>query len=234
MNKLVKEFFQKYQINISDAQSLQFQKFYELLVSENEKYNLTSITEKNDVALKHFLDCCLCENEFSKNATVCDMGSGAGFPAIPLIIMRPDLKFTLVDSNAKKINFLKLVVVELNLQNIEVVNCRAEDFAHLAKFREHFDFATARAVSETAVLVELLIPLLKIGGKAILLKSVKINEEIEKAKNALICLNSKIEKIKNYKIKEIDAERNILVIKKEKSTTGKYPRKNGIPSKNPL
>lgn len=228
----IKEVFSKYGFSLSALQIDQFERYYEFLISENKKYNLTAITEKNDVIFKHFLDSCLAEKNIIKNAKIIDIGSGAGFPSIPLKILRPDIKFVLVDSLNKRVNFLNELIKILNLQDVEAVHARAEDY--IKDNREKFDYAVARAVAPLNTLLEYLVPYVKVGGECLIYKSQKLEEEIETSQNALKVLGCKVEKIESFNIDEIDAARKILIIKKCFVTPIKYPRGKNLPKTKPI
>lgn len=228
----LKSVFEKYGISISNEQQKKFELFFDFLIEKNKVMNLTAITHPQEVLFKHFLDSVLPQNLFEKNSKIIDVGSGAGFPAIPLKITRDDLQIVMIDSLQKRVNFLNDTTKLLSLQNITALHFRAEDFAKTHK--ECFDTATARAVAPLNTLVEYLLPFVKIGGKCIIYKSTKLNEEIENAKNAINILGGKIEEIKNYKIDEFELERNVLVIKKIKPTDKKYPRDKNAPKLKPL
>ena len=230
--KILESLFAKYNIPLSDEQKTQFDKYFSMLVETNKVLNLTAITEENDVAVKHFLDSALPCNLFPQNASVVDVGSGAGFPALPLKIVRPDLHVCMVDSLNKRVNFLNSVIFELKLENTTATHSRAEDFAKT--HREKFDVAVARAVASLNTLVEYLLPLVKVGGFAIVYKSSKLSEEIEAAKKAISVLGGKIERIKNFVIEEGDLERNILIIRKVSKTPPQYPRDKNKPKTSPI
>ncbi len=233
--KKLQDLFNKYNIILSETQTKQFDLFFNNLVETNKLFNLTAITEENEVAIKHFLDSALPHTIFSQNAKVIDVGSGAGFPAIPLKIVRPDLDICMIDSLNKRINFLQECIKLLDLNKISAVHARAEEFAQ--KHRESFDYAIARAVAPLNTLVEYLLPLIKVGGKAVIYKSSKLEEEIVEAKNALQILGGKIETVLNFEIDEPDfdkIERKILIINKIKQTPTKYPRSANKPKTNPL
>lgn len=168
------------------------------------------------------------------NIEIVDVGTGAGFPGIPLSIMNPTLKITLVDSLNKRLIFLQEVVDKLNLKNIKIIHARAEEFGQNKNYREKFDFATSRAVANLSTLSEYLIPLVKINGKVISMKASEAHKEIDDAKNAIRILGGKIEKIEEFNLPESDIGRTIIIIKKEKQTPNKYPRKPGTPSKEPI
>ena len=228
----IKEVFSKYGFSLSSLQINQFERYYEFLISENKKYNLTAITEKNDVIFKHFLDSCLAEKNIIKNAKIIDIGSGAGFPSIPLKILRPDIKFVLVDSLNKRVNFLNELIKTLNLQDVVAVHARAEDY--IKDNREKFDYAVARAVAPLNTLLEYLVPYVKVGGECLIYKSQKLEDEIETSQNALKVLGCKVEKIESFNIDEIDAARKILIIKKCFVTPIKYPRGKNLPKTKPI
>ena len=211
-----------------------FYKYMELLIEWNQKINLTAIIEPEEIILKHFIDSITILKYIEKDAKIVDVGTGAGFPGIPVSIMRPDLKITLVDSLNKRLIFLQEVIKELNLENIEIIHSRAEEFGQNKKYRESFDIATSRAVANLSTLSEYLIPLVKIGGKVISMKAADANNEINDAKNAIEILGGKINKIDEFNLPNSDIGRTIILINKEKSTPNKYPRKPGTPSKEPI
>lgn len=224
------ELFSKYNISLTSLQEDMFLKYFEFLVEENQKYNLTAITEKEEVFSKHFLDSALPISIFKNNASVIDIGSGAGFPAVPLKILKDSLSVTMVDSLNKRVNFLNQLCSLLNLKNISAIHARAEEF--IKNNREKFDYAVARAVAPLNTLLEYLVPYLKVGGRCVIYKSQKLDEELKNAENAIKILNVKIEKILTYQIG--DAERKILVMQKFASTNAKYPRGKNLPKLKPL
>lgn len=226
----IKEIFEKHKIVLSEEQERQFLKYYDFLVSENQKYNLTAITSKEEVFYKHFLDSVLPESEITENAKIIDIGSGAGFPAVPLKIVRSDLKFTLVDSLNKRVNFLNELFILLNLGDIKAVHARAEDF--IKENRESYDFAVARAVAPLNTLLEYMVPYLKVGGRCLIYKSQKLEEEIVEAKKAMEILSVKIVKVLEYELG--DASRKILIVEKTEKTNEKYPRGKNLPKLKPL
>ena len=226
----IKEIFEKHKIVLSEEQERQFLKYYDFLVSENQKYNLTAITSKEEVFYKHFLDSVLPESEITENAKIIDIGSGAGFPAVPLKIVRSDLKFTLVDSLNKRVNFLNELFILLNLSDIKAVHARAEDF--IKENRESYDFAVARAVAPLNTLLEYMVPYLKVGGRCLIYKSQKLEEEIIEAKKAMEILSVKIVKVLEYELS--DASRKILIVEKTEKTNEKYPRGKNLPKLKPL
>lgn len=230
--KNLEKIFENYQIKLDENQKNQFDLFYHFLVSENEKMNLTAITDEDEVIIKHFLDSVLPHKFFEQNAKVVDVGSGAGFPAIPLKILRSDLNFSLVDSLNKRVDFLNKTISLLKLDKISAFHSRVEDFAK--DNREKFDIAIARAVAPLNTLVEYLLPLVKIGGKAIIYKSTKLEEELSQAQKAIKVLGGEVEKNVTYTIKEENLQRNILIVKKVASTPQKYPRPQNKPKNNPI
>ena len=229
----MKKLFEKFNIEITQKQLNLFEEYRKILLFYNDKFNITSITEENEVNEKHFLDSVLCKSLFMDNSKVIEIGSGGGFPSIPLKIMREDLSFTLVEATGKKCTFLKEVVKELKLDGVEVINGRAEVLATSKEFRENFDHATARAVARLNVLCEYCIPFVKVGGSFISLKG-KAEEEIEEAKNAIKVLGGKIEKVENYQLPIENSTRAIIKINKISSTPSLYPRGNGKERKMPL
>lgn len=221
-------------ITLSEIQLKQFYNYMNLLIEWNKKINLTAITEPNEIILKHFVDSLTISKYISDGTRVVDVGTGAGFPGIPLKIYRQDIEITLLDSLQKRINFLDEVIRELNLEKIETIHSRVEDFGKDKKYREKFDIATSRAVANLATLSEYLLPLVKIGGKVISMKGSLIEEELENSKNAIKILGGKIEKVDEFNLPNSDISRNIVLIDKIKETPNKYPRKAGEPSKKPL
>ena len=221
---------------LTDRQKEQYERYFELLVEWNEKINLTAITEKDEVYLKHFYDSIapilqgLIENQPIR---LLDIGAGAGFPSLPMKILFPELDVTIIDSLNKRINFLHLLAEELGLSGVHFYHGRAEDFAQDKAFRAQFDIVTARAVARMQVLSELTIPYLKVGGRLLALKASNAPEELEEAKNALNLLFSKVEDNLQYELPNGDP-RYITVVEKKKETPNKYPRKAGMPNKRPL
>lgn len=221
---------------LTDRQKEQYERYFELLVEWNEKINLTAITDKEEVYLKHFYDSIapilqgLIENQPIR---LLDIGAGAGFPSLPMKILFPELDVTIIDSLNKRINFLHLLAEELGLDGVHFYHGRAEDFAQDKAFRAQFDLVTARAVARMKVLSELTIPYLKVGGRLLALKASNAPEELEEAKTALNLLFSKVEDNLQYALPNGDP-RYITVVEKKKETPNKYPRKAGMPNKRPL
>lgn len=220
------------QIELTEEQLDCFSLYEELLLSWNEKFNLTAITDKTEILLKHFLDSLFgCVVVDFKYKSICDIGSGAGFPGIPLAIVNPTAQVTLVEANGKKISFLNEVVNKLKLHNVVVINSRAED---LTKFRNHFDYLTARAVTKTNVLVEIGVPLLKVNGKLVLYKLFDDEQELVDASFALKQLGSSLIKNQKYELPILKDQRSLVIIEKNEETKNKYPRPFNQISKNPL
>ena len=210
-----------------------FEKYRALLLEYNQKYNLTTILEEKDVYYKHFLDSGVGEGLFKKGAKIAEVGSGAGFPSIVLKILRPDLEFSLFESVGKKCEFLRVVVDNLGLENVNIYNLRAEDAAKDPRFREKFDHVTARAVARMNSLSEYCLPFVKVGGEFVAYKSGDITE-IKEAETAYKTLGGKLENIYSYSLPEDYGDRTLAVVKKLKTTPNKYPRGQGKERKNPL
>ena len=224
---------EKYLSLINKGFCEKFNKFYTLLTEYNKICNLTSITDKKGVKYKHFYDSIVSEKLISFASSVVEIGSGGGFPSIPLKIVREDLKFTLIESTNKKCTFLKSVVESLDLNCVQVLNLRAEEGAHDKNLREKFDFALARAVAPLNTLCEYCLPFVKVGGKFIAYKG-DCNGEIEEARNAVKILGGELEEIIDYSLPEDFGKRKLVVIKKIKSTPPLYPRGQGKERKKPL
>ncbi|WP_277291427.1 16S rRNA (guanine(527)-N(7))-methyltransferase RsmG [Streptococcus orisratti] len=221
---------------LSDLQKKQFERYFELLIEWNKKINLTAITEKEEVYLKHFYDSLapvLQGHIKNEPVRLLDIGAGAGFPSLPMKILCPELEVTIIDSLNKRINFLTLLAGELGLDRVHFYHGRAEDFGQDKTFRATFDIVTARAVARMQVLSELTIPFLTIGGRLIALKAAAADEELADAKNALALLFAKVVLTYNYQLPNGDG-RNLTIVEKKKETPNKYPRKAGLPNKKPL
>lgn len=234
--KLFKEALKEKNILLSDNQMNQFHDYYELLVEWNEKVNLTAITDKEDVYLKHFYDSVSASfyYSFEKDLTLCDIGAGAGFPSIPLKICFPNLRVTIVDSLKKRINFLETLISKLKLENVTVIHSRAEDIGQNKIYREHFDLVTARAVARMSVLSEYCLPLCKVGGTFIALKGSNSEEELIDAKKAIHVLGGELIQNNLFQLPKENSDRAIIIINKTKKTKKTYPRKAGTPQKNPI
>ena len=224
----------EFNIKINDEQIKKFMNYMNLLLEWNEKINLTAITQPEEVKLKHFVDSLTVLKYINDDDKVIDIGTGAGFPGIPLKIMKENTKITLLDSLNKRINFLNIVIETLNLRNIQAIHGRAEEIARNKLYREKYDVAVSRAVANLSTLTEYMLPFVKVGGKCICMKGANVNEELERAQNAIKELGGEIKRVDNFYLSDNDNERNIIVIKKIKETNPKYPRKAGTPSKEPL
>ena len=224
----------KLNISLSEMQINQFIRFYEMLIEKNKVMNLTAITEFDEVIDKHFLDSLNLFRLIDLNSEkrILDLGTGAGFPGIPLKIAFPKIKITLVDSLNKRVMFLNDVVNQLGLEDVECVHARAEDLAKKKEYREEYDICVSRAVANLSTLSEYCIPFVKVGGNFISYKSGDCDEEINSSKAAIKKLGARISKVENFEIK--DMGRSFVVIDKISSTPNKYPTKAGLPSKEPL
>ncbi len=223
-------------VTLSEKQIQQFIRYYELLVEWNGFMNLTAITEYDEVMKKHFVDSLSLIKTFDVNqeVTVIDVGTGAGFPGLALKIAYPMFHVTLLDSLNKRINFLDEIISQLGLTDIETIHGRAEDFAKPDKLREKFDVCVSRAVANLSTLSEYCLPYVKVGGEFISYKSEKIEEEMKDASKAINILGGKFERSADFYLPDSDIYRNLVVIKKIKETPKKFPRKAGLPSKEPL
>ncbi len=231
--KLYKE-VKSIEIELDDTALDRFFTYYQMLIDYNTRMNLTAITEENEVIVKHFCDslCLLTKNDIKQGAKVIDVGTGAGFPGIPLLIARPDIKLTLLDGLNKRLVFLSDVLKEIGLE-AEIVHSRAEEGAQDKKFREKFDVATSRAVARLNVLSEYCLPYVKKGGVFIAMKGPAAGEEIEGAQNALKILGGDITAIEEYTLSD-ESSRTLITVKKTSSTPLKYPRHNSKIKKQPL
>lgn len=228
--------FVKENIILSQRQIDQFINYYEKLIKVNEVMNLTGITEYREVVIKHFLDSCKIAGFVNLDSieTIIDIGTGAGFPGIPLKILFPHLKIVLLDSLNKRINFLNEVIVELNMQNIEAVHARSEELAKKVEYREKFDLALSRAVANLQTLSEYCLPFVKTGGNFISYKSGDIEQELNKSKNAIKILGGSLERVEKFALDDNNIQRSFVIISKIKNTNKKYPRKPGEPASKPL
>lgn len=229
--KLVKK-FKEYGLELTETQVQRFKKYFDLLIEENAKYNLTAITDEDEVILKHFIDSVLPLSVFNDDAKILDIGSGAGFPSVPLSIMNPNLKITAIDAVNKKVNFINMVARELVLGNLKAIHSRAEDLIKKDGFREGFDIVTSRAVANLSTISEYSLPFVKLYGKMISYKGSNALEELEGSKNAIKILGGEIFDVLNFKLEDMD--RKIVLINKISITPNKYPRSQNKPRTNPL
>lgn len=223
-------------LSLTKQQEEQFTQYYEMLVEKNKVMNLTAITEFSDVLEKHFLDSLSLAShaDLTKPLSVLDLGTGAGFPGVPLKIMFPSLRMTLADSLNKRILFLDEVIAALGLEQIETVHARAEDLARDVHYRESYDYCVSRAVANLSSLSEYCLPFVREGGLFISYKSGEVDEEVQAAKHAIYLLGGKLQEVYPFRLDGTDLSRSFVLIKKEKKTPKAYPRKSGMPTKNPL
>ena len=223
-------------LQLSKEQYEKFIDYMKLLQEWNEKINLTAITEDEEIIKKHFIDSIKAfkRKEFKNAANLIDVGTGAGFPGLPIAIMKDDIKITLLDSLNKRVNFLNNVVTKLGLSNVETIHSRAEDGARNNQLREKFDIATSRAVANMSVLSELCLPYVRVGGNFIALKGPSVDQEIKDSLNAIRVLGGELIDICEINIEETELRHNLVVVKKIKECPKAYPRKAGLITKNPL
>lgn len=229
-----KEHLKLKNINVTKEQLNQFEIYFSTLVDYNERVNLTSITDREGVYLKHFFDSLtvLTEYELNEGSNLCDVGAGAGFPSIPLKIIRPDLNVTIIDALGKRIDFLNFLIKELNLEGIQAKHARAEEYAK--EHRETFDVVTGRAVARLNILAELCMPLVKVKGEFIALKGSSGEEEVSEAKRAITQLGGRVNKTIDFELPFEGGQRSLIIIEKNVSTPLKYPRNYGQIKKKPL
>lgn len=236
MNQLLEIKLKELNIQINEIQKKQFDTFYSMMVEWNKVMNLTGITEYEEVIEKHFVDSLSIVNIFdlSEVNTVIDVGTGAGFPGIPLKIAFPHLKITLLDSLNKRIHFLDSVIDELKLDGIYTIHGRAEDFAKKDDYRERYDLCVSRAVANLSTLSEYCLPYIRVGGMFISYKSGDVDDEVLESKKAISILGGKLDNVVKFQLPGTDINRSFTKIEKIKNTGKKYPRKAGLPSKEPL
>ena len=238
MKDNLKNFFleglKKIEISICNKQINLFNTYMELLLEWNEKINLTAITDESEIILKHFVDSLTILKYIGENDKIIDVGTGAGFPGIPIAIMMPNVKITLLDSLNKRINFLNEVIKGLDLKNVETIHSRSEDCGKDTLFREKYDIALARAVANLSTLSEYLLPFVKIKGKMICMKGSEIEEELRNAEYAIGVLGGRVIQRDEFVLPDSNIKRNIIVVEKEQFTPKMYPRKAGLPAKEPI
>lgn len=232
MKDEIKQIFTKYNIEYDQNKIEQLVKFYEFVIEKNKVMNLTNIVNEKEFILKNILDSVLPEKYIKQNSSLIDVGAGAGFPSIPLKILRPDLNITMLDSLNKRVVFLNEVISVLNLKNIQAVHSRAEDYAK--NQRESYDVCVSRAVARLNTLLEYCLPLVKVGGIFIAYKSLKADEEIIESEKALDILGGNIENKQNVTIDEINSIRENIIIRKKNTTPKKYPRNKNLPKIKPI
>ena len=231
----LQESFQTQKIDVSEKQCKKFFEYMKLLIEWNEKINLTAIVEPGQVITKHFLDLLTILNYIgTKQQKIIDVGTGAGFPGIPIKIMDDLSEITLLDSLNKRIIFLQEVINKNNLKNIRAIHGRAEDFGQDKLYREKYDVCVARAVAPMNILVEYLLPFARVNGICICMKGANIEEELEEAKKAINLLGGKIEKVESFGLSGSEDRRNIIIIRKISKTPKQYPRKAGTAKKYPI
>ncbi|RDY71041.1 16S rRNA (guanine(527)-N(7))-methyltransferase RsmG [Halobacillus trueperi] len=235
INTFLKE-LQEHGIELDNHQQRQFEKYFDILVEWNEKMNLTAITDQEGVYLKHFYDSLTAAfyYDFNQPLRICDVGAGAGFPSLPLKIVFPQLKVTIVDSLKKRITFLNHLAHELELDDVAFYHDRAENFGKNANFRENYDLVMARAVARMSVLSELCLPLAAKGGRFMAMKGPNLKDEMEDAKIAIQTVGGEVLDVHTFELPEEGSERNIAIIEKKRKTPKKYPRKAGTPNKTPI
>ena len=224
----------KLNLNITELQLQQFYNYMNLLIEWNEKINLTAITKPEDIISKHFIDSLTIAKYIKTQDKIADIGTGAGFPGIPLKIMNPKNEILLIDSLNKRIKFLNEVVTNNNLNNINAIHGRVEELGHNKTYREGFDVVTSRAVAKLNVLVEYMLPFVKVGGRCICLKGPNVEEEIKNAENALKLLGGEINRIEELTLPDTEEKRTIIEILSVKHSPNKFPRKPGTPTNSPL
>ena len=233
-SNLMKEYGKEIQIKFTEEQLQKFYEYMNRLIEWNKKINLTAIIEPKEIILKHFIDSLTILKYVNDNEKMLDVGTGAGFPGIPIKIMNENIEITLLDSLNKRINFLNEAINKLELKNISAIHSRIEDYGKNNKYREKYDIVTSRAVANLATLSEYMLPMLKIKGKSICMKGSDIKEEVKNSKRAIDILGGEIVNIEELVLPKSDNRRNLIIIEKKKNTPLKYPRKAGIPSKEPL
>lgn len=228
----IEEYLIKLNLNVTSIEKEQLYIYMNEILKWNEKINLTAIKEENEFIVKHFIDSLTINKYLQRYQDIIDIGTGAGFPGIPLAIANKNKKFLLIDSVNKKLNVIKDINKKLKLNNVNIIHTRAEDLANKEAYREKYDVATTRAVSGIPTILEYMLPFLKIGGQAICMKGPNYEEELNESKNAIKILGGKFEKVENIKLNFL--ERNIIIIKKISATPKKYPRGQGKALREPI
>ncbi|MCI9178380.1 MAG: 16S rRNA (guanine(527)-N(7))-methyltransferase RsmG [Clostridia bacterium] len=232
--KQITERAKKLEIILEDKQAEDFYQYMLLLIEWNKKMNLTAIIEPEEIIVKHFIDSLTIYPYIEKGNNILDVGTGAGFPGVPIKLVQDSFKVTLLDSLNKRICFLQEVIQRLKLKDIQAIHGRAEEFVKLSNQRENYEIVISRAVAKLNVLLEYMLPFVKIGGKCICMKALEVEEELEEAKKAIEILGGKIERIDTITLPESQIKRKIIIIKKVERTPMIYPRKAGMPTKTPI
>lgn len=236
MSLTFKDMLSELDIQVTDQMLVQFDKYYEMLVEWNKVMNLTSIVDYNEVLCKHFIDSLSIVRavQMDKISSIIDIGTGAGFPGIPIKIVFPHVKVTLLDSLNKRVKFLNAVINELELKNITAIHGRAEDFAKQTNYRESYGLCVSRAVANLSTLSEYCLPYTTVGGYFVSYKSGEVEEELNQSRHAVKILGGSVQDTIKFQLPGTDINRSFVIIKKEKETPKKYPRKAGMPAKEPL
>lgn len=226
-------------LELTAAQVEAFRRYREMLVAWNRRFNLTAITDDEGIQVRHFLDSLSCLPVMEargglEGRRVVDVGTGAGFPGLPLKIVRPAMRLTLVEATRKKTDFLRAVVAELGLEGVEVIHARAERVGRDPRHREHYDWALARAVAEMRILAEYLLPLVRVGGYALAQKGEQAPAEVQRAERALALLGGEVERLEPVALPGVAERRYLVVVRKVAATPDRYPRREGMPAKRPL
>ena len=223
----------KNNIKVNDEEIKNLYKYMTGIIEWNDKVNVTAITEERLFIVKHFIDSLIINQYLEGKEKIIDIGTGGGFPGIPLKILNNEKKFTLIDSVNKKLNVIRNLSEKIGLENLEIIHTRAEDLANKKEYREMYDVATTRAVSNLSTILEYMLPFIKVGGIAVCMKGPNYKEELKEAQKAIEVLGGKLEKVETFMVEE-EMERNIIIIKKVKSTPNKFPRGQGKPLKEPI
>lgn len=231
---IFKENLKEFKLGLDTTEYKNFFEYMNLLIEWNEKINLTAITKPEDIIVKHFTDSLTIIKYINEDSKVIDIGTGAGFPGIPIKIVKKNIKLTLLDAVNKKILFLNDVISKTNLDHVETIHGRAEDYGQNEKYREKFDVCTSRAVAPLNILLEYMLPFVKENGICICMKGPEIREELLMVDNTLKKLGGKVENIENFSLSHEENQRNIIIVRKTAKTPKIYPRKAGIPRKKPL
>lgn len=233
--KLLKDGIKALGINLTEEAIISFDNYYKKLIMWNERVNLTAITNERDVIIKHFIDSLTLIKYLPSSAkSMIDVGTGAGFPGIPVKMIRGDLSLTLLDSLEKRVRFLNEVIIESSLTDVSIIHGRAEDLARDPLHRENYDVGTARAVASLSVLSEYILPFVKPGGVFAAMKGSEIQKELNEATKAISVLGGKVESVEKFSLPFENIERHIILIKKIRQTPTQYPRKSGKPTKSPI